>query len=65
MTLKDLVEKIQDTGVMLQSNGQDLSNINVKFSVDDRSEGTTIEVDNVDKIIYDLLNQTKITFYLS
>jgi len=65
MTLKDLVEKIQSAGMLVTNSGGDMANINVKFVVSDRSEGTEIDVDNIDQILYDILNPTKIRINLS
>jgi len=65
MTLKDLVNAIQETGSTLQNTKQDLGKINVKFVVNDRSEGTEIDVDNIDQILYDILNPTNVKIILS
>lgn len=65
MTLKDLVEKVQAAGLLIQNSGEDMAEVNVKFMVSDRSEGTEIDVDNVDQILYDILNPSKVTIHLS
>jgi len=65
MTLKDLVDKAQSAGLLVQNSGGDMAKVTIKFSVDDRSEGTTIEVDEIDGIMYDLMNPSQITINLS
>ncbi len=63
MTLKDFITQINTAATAIQ-NTTKMEDVLVEFSVDDRSEGTTITVDNMPKIMYDLINPGKVVIHL-
>lgn len=68
MSLKDLTIHVMNLSSQVNSaNPSDaqLDEIMVEFEVDDRSERTTITVDSVDAMIYDVLDPKKVKIKLS
>lgn len=67
LSLSDLNDKIARTQNTIKASvvDGDTDKIQVQFEVSDRSEGTTITVDSIDKIVYDILDPTKVVIHLS
>ena len=72
MTLEELKEKVDQLYEMTKTHAEKTStslllpdNTKVNFLVSDRSEGTTIDVDQVDKIELDLMKPGEVNIHLS
>jgi hypothetical protein len=59
LSFQEFYDKIYSAYVTLGSNQEnfDLSNIEVEFHVDDRSEGTTIIASQLDEITFNLIDR--------
>lgn len=64
-TVANIADKLRKLAELLSTSGVDPSETYIEFEVSDRSEGTTITCDDIEQIVFDLMNPSKVIIKIS